>query len=114
MHAGVLSTVAMGFVMALLAQDAFALSKTARNAARMPATSDATTLGAIKNASPFGMGAPYGARHHDGQLDHLPGVQKNMELVGELNLISPTTGNPLSPGQVADVAVHKGYAYVNS
>ena len=37
-----------------------------------------------------------------------------MELVGELNLISPTTGDPVLPGQIADVAVHKGYAYLNS
>ena len=40
------------------------------------------------------VGAP-ASKHHDGQVDHLPGVKKNVELVGELNLISPWTGKPV-------------------
>jgi hypothetical protein len=93
---------------ALAAQDALALSKTARDATRSAATSDGSPLTGLK------LGSPFGFKHHGSQIGHLPGVQQNMELVGELNLISPTTGNPVVPGQVADVAVHKGYAYLNS
>jgi hypothetical protein len=37
-----------------------------------------------------------------------------MELVGKLNLINPSTQTPVLPGQVADVSVHKGFAYLNS
>lgn len=105
---GALSALAMACAMALVAQDAFADSKIMRSAARVQSASDATPLDALKNTAQFGF------KHHGGPVDHLPGVQKNMELVGELNLISPSTGNPVHPGQVADVAVHKGYAYLNS
>ena len=43
---------------------------------------------------------------------HLPAVQENLELVGEAEL----TGQfgDVVPGQIADVAVHDGYAYLNS
>ncbi len=105
---GALMALATTCAMALAASGADALTRATRDVSRQPAVSDATVLGAIKNASPFGF------KHHGIPIDHLPGVQKNMELVGELNLISPTTHLPVAPGQIADVAVHKGYAYLNS
>ena len=100
-------------VMAVAASGADALMTTARDAARMPAVSDATAFG-MSGLGLSKSGAPVQFKHHDGAIGHLPGVQKNMELVGELNLISPSTGQPVVPGQIADVAVHKGYAYLNS
>jgi hypothetical protein len=43
---------------------------------------------------------------------HLPGAQQNVNLVGELEL----TGKfgDVVPGQIADLAVHKNHAYLNS
>ncbi len=56
--------------------------------------------------SPFDLhGTPFG---------HLPAVQENIEIVSKLNLIHPQTGQPVVEAQVADVAVHKGYAYLNA
>ena len=107
-RSGALTALTTVCAMVLAVPGAEALTRTTRDAARMPALSDASPLDAMKNTQ-FGL-----SRHHDGTTDHLPGAQKNMDLVGELNLISPTTGNPVLPGQVADVAVHKGYAYLNS
>jgi len=52
------------------------------------------------------------ARHHDGLENHLPPVQQNMELVGELE-VSGQFGDVV-PGQIADHAVHKGFAYLMS
>ena len=50
--------------------------------------------------------------HHGGSAGHLPPVQQKLDLVGELEL-SDEFGDVL-PGQIADVAVHKGFAYLNS
>jgi hypothetical protein len=52
------------------------------------------------------------ARHHDGLENHLPPVQQNLDLVGELE-VSGQFGDVV-PGQIADHAVHKGFAYLNS
>ena len=52
------------------------------------------------------------ARHHDGLENHLPPVQQNMELVGELE-VGGQFGDVV-PGQIADHAVHDGFAYLNS
>jgi hypothetical protein len=93
---------------ALLAPSAFALSKTARDANRLGVMSDAAKRPSVKTA--FG----FGSAHHDGLFDHLGGVQQNVSLVGELNLKSPSTGLPVHAGQIADVAVHNGFAYLNS
>ena len=50
--------------------------------------------------------------HHGPAEGHLPPTQENLELVGRL---SPTGAfGDVEPGQLADVAVHKGYAYLNS
>ena len=43
----------------------------------------------------------------------LPSARENFDVVSELNLVHPVTG-PVELGQIADVTVHKGYAYVNS
>ena len=45
---------------------------------------------------------------------HLPATSENVEVVSKLNLIHPETGQPVIQSQVADVAVHKGFAYLNS
>jgi hypothetical protein len=97
---------------AVAVPQASALSKTAREASRMGAVSDGATRAPLKAPSPSY--SPFGLKHHGFPVDHLPPVQQNMDLIGELNLISPSTGLPVKPGQVADVAVHKGYAYLNS
>ena len=105
---GVLAALAATCAAAIVVPGASALTRTTRDAARVQSASDAPGSPGLKHGSPFGL------NHHGTPIDHLPGVQQNMELVGELNLISPTTGNPVLPGQIADVAVHKGYAYLNS
>jgi Ca2+-binding RTX toxin-like protein len=58
---------------------------------------------------------------HDGTADHLPPTQHNIELVGELEVNTPadlridgTEAEPVLPGQIADLAVHKNFAYLNS
>jgi len=82
-----------------------ALSKKAREAARLGATSDGASRVGVKAPHPFGPG------QHGPLLGHLPPVQQNLELVGRLK---PTSRGPLAEGQIADVAVHKGFAYLNS
>jgi hypothetical protein len=69
-----------------------------------------TTAAASRDSSDTRL-AP-SARHHDGLENHLPPVQQNMELVGELEV----TGEfgDVVPGQIADHAVHDGFAYLNS
>jgi hypothetical protein len=55
---------------------------------------------------------PASASHHGTSEGHLPPTQQAMRLVGELE---PTGAfGEILPGQIADVAVHKGYAYLNS
>ena len=45
-------------------------------------------------------------------LDHLPAKQEDLELVSRLELTGAF--GDVQPGQIADVAVSKGYAYLNS
>src|SRR3712207_1024489 len=56
--------------------------------------------------------APRSARHHGGP-EHLPPAREGLELVSRL---SPTIGpgGNVIPDQIADVAVYKGHAYLNS
>ena len=49
---------------------------------------------------------------HGPSEDHLPPQQQNLELVGSLELTGAF--GDVQPGQIADVAVHKGFAYLNS
>ena len=55
---------------------------------------------------------PVDAHQHGGEHGHLPGSSKNVELVGKLEL----TGQfgDVVPGQIADLAVYKDFAYLNS
>jgi Ca2+-binding RTX toxin-like protein len=79
-------------------------------------------------SSAFSPGGGYvQSAQHDGTDAHLPATRNNIELVGELEMdtpedlkFDPVTGDPdptepeVVPGQIADLAVHKGYAYLNS
>ncbi len=92
---------------ALVAPDALALGETRSKTARLGTAIGGATLSDVTAPA-------FGFQHHGLVFGHLPPVRENMDLVGELNLISPSTGQPVLPGQIADVAVHKGYAYLNS
>jgi hypothetical protein len=53
-----------------------------------------------------------GGMQHGPIEGHLPGSSANVELIGELE---PTDEfGPIVPGQIADLAVYKGFAYLNS
>ncbi len=53
-----------------------------------------------------------GAMQHGEPTGHLPGSTANVELIGELE---PTDEfGTIVPGQIADLAVCKGFAYLNS
>ena len=55
---------------------------------------------------------PPSSSHHGPTAGHLPPKQENLQVVGSLE----PTGQfgEILEGQIADVAVHKGYAYLNS
>ena len=93
---------------AIVAPGASALSKTARDASRLGAVSDRAGHAGVKVPSSSG------SLQHGTLFGHLPPVRQELELVGKLNLISPSTQKPVVPEQVGDLAVHKGYAYLNS
>ncbi len=53
-----------------------------------------------------------GAHQHGSDEGHLPGSSANVELIGKLE---PTDEfGPIVPGQIADLAVYKNFAYLNS
>jgi hypothetical protein len=53
-----------------------------------------------------------GGMQHGPMEGHLPGSSANVELIDELE---PTDEfGPIAPGQIADLAVYKGFAYLNS
>ena len=53
-----------------------------------------------------------GAHQHGSDEGHLPGSSANVALIGELE---PTDEfGPIVPGQIADLAVYKDFAYLNS
>ena len=61
------------------------------------------------------------AQQHGGSDQHLPPTQQNIELVGKLQMSTPaqyrtpaTADRPVMPDQIADVAVYKNHAYLNS
>jgi hypothetical protein len=58
-----------------------------------------------------GARSAFKALQHDGDTDHLPPVSKNMELVSKLE---PLSQGPIEDGQIADVGIHDGYAYLAS
>ena len=94
LRVGALMALATTCVMAVAASGADALTRATRDASRMPTASDASPLAAIKNSSPFGLTSGFGLKHHGTPVDHLPGTEKNMELIGELNLVSPYDRQP--------------------
>jgi hypothetical protein len=58
---------------------------------------------------------------HGSTTDHLPAVRENVELVSQLEMSTPaefrtpeTANQPVLPGQIADLAVYKNFAYLNS
>ena len=53
-----------------------------------------------------------GDAQHGGAVGHLPGSSANVDLVGRLEPTSPF--GPVVEGQIADVAVFKSFAYLNS
>ena len=67
---------------------------------------------AIACAATLSFVIPASALAHHGGPEHLPAVQQNLTLVGEVEL--KTSFGDVSPGQIADLAVYKGYAYLNS
>ena len=109
LRVGALAALVIACVMtAIGASSAFAVSEPGRDASRQGAASDSAERAGTKAPPAFA------GLQHGPLFGHLPPVQENLELVGKLNLISPTTGDPVLEGQIADVAVHKGYAYLNS
>ena len=67
------------------------------------------------------------AGQHESRIDHLPSARENIELVGELELVTPpefrfdpVTGDPdptepgIVDGQIADVSIYKNAAYLAS
>jgi hypothetical protein len=57
--------------------------------------------------------APDASRsHHGPSAGHLPPRQQELDLVGRLE--PKGQFGPVVPGQIADLAVHKGFAYLNS
>jgi hypothetical protein len=53
-----------------------------------------------------------GAHQHGSDEGHLPGSRRNVRLIGKLEPTVPF--GPIVPGQIADLAVFKGFAYLNS
>jgi hypothetical protein len=58
---------------------------------------------------------------HGPATEHLPAVRENVELVSKLEMSTPaelrtpeTADQPVLPGQIADLAVYKNFAYLNS
>jgi hypothetical protein len=71
--------------------------------------------------SAFSAEANFSALHHNGLTDHLPPTSSNIDLVSKLEMDTPderrsldTANDAVVPGQIADLAIHKGYAYLNS
>jgi hypothetical protein len=67
------------------------------------------TIAADDNAPSLFTG---GAHQHGSDEGHLPGSRRNVRLIGELEPTVPF--GPIVPGQIADLAVFKGFAYLNS
>ncbi len=105
-RASALAALLLTFAGLSAAAPASALTPTPRDVSRFGPVSDAPGAPSAKNALP--------PLQHGPLFGHLPPVRENTELVSKLNLIHPATDAPVLEGQIADVAVHKGYAYLNS
>ena len=62
--------------------------------------------------APSDIGPVTGGMQHGPMDGHLPGSSENVELIGELEPLVPF--GAIAPGQIADLAVYKGFAYLNS
>ena len=74
----------------------------------------ASVAGAVpaKTSPASGDSSMSGAHQHGTPEGHLPGSSANVTLIGELE---PTDEfGPIVPGQIADLAVYKNFAYLNS
>ena len=89
-----------------------------------PFVSDGVDTAAIQPSTGH---SRFSVGQHGPSMDHLPAVRENVELVGKLAMstplefrFDPATGQPdpteppVVPGQIADLAVYKGFAYLNS
>jgi hypothetical protein len=76
---------------------------------------DTTAIQTLAGRSRFSLG------QHGPETQHLPAVRENIELVSKLEMNTPaalrtpeTADDPVLPGQIADLAVYKNFAYLNS
>jgi len=86
-----------------------------------PASGSAAVRSLLGQRSAFSAASNFGPLQHDGTDQHLPPTSSNVELVGKLELNTPaelrtagTADDAVLPGQIADLAVHKNFAYLNS
>jgi hypothetical protein len=96
------------------AQQSDHVRKHSRAAEAKQAASSAAHRAAAGDVAPdAGLEDPAQALHqHGGAVGHLPATRKSVGLVSKL---SPTSEfGDIVEGQIADLAVHKGYAYLNS
>ena len=63
-------------------------------------------------SNPVSDNGPMGGMKHTMEGGHLPGSSENVELIGELEPLEPF--GPMEDGQIADLAVYKNTAYLNS
>jgi hypothetical protein len=67
----------------------------------------------VTGGAPQGSGTTFsGDVQHGGAQGHLPGSSANVDLISKLEPTSPF--GPVADGQIADVAVFKNFAYLNS
>ena len=94
---------------ALLLVGATAASAADQRASRLPVADGPPTKAAARAAAAAAASAP---SHHGPTAGHLPPRTQEMELVGRLE--PKAAFGDVVPGQIADLAVHKGFAYLNS
>ncbi len=94
---------------ALLLVGATAASAADQRASRLPVADGPPTKAAARAAAAAAASAP---SHHGPTAGHLPPRTQEMELVGRLE--PKAAFGDIVPGQIADLTVHKGFAYLNS
>jgi hypothetical protein len=84
-----------------------------------PLVSDGLTAPSLELLTGRSGFSPHG--QHGPATEHLPAVRENVELVSSLEMSTPaalrtpeTADQPVLPGQIADLAVYKNFAYLNS
>src|SRR5687768_12604981 len=93
----------------------------ARDAATATTAADASAAVQVLRGRARSVFSVTGNAQHDGTAQHLPPTQHNIQLVGEREVNTPanlridgTEDEPVLPGQIADLAVYKDHAYLNS